>query len=139
VVFHDLAVPGDTSANVDHLAIGPSGVFVIDSEQWTGSVQQGSDGLVWHNHYPLDRTLETVRWEAQQVGRLLGTRIHPLLCVHGAHVHGDGLAAQGVAIMPAHLLRSALGYDQVLSDADVPRAPKRLPGLRRPQPPRLAQ
>jgi hypothetical protein len=99
--------------------IGPTGVFVIDSKQWTGSVQQGADGLVWHNHYPLDRTLETVRWEAQVIGRLLGTRIAALLCVHGAYVHGGGLHAQGVAIVPAHLLRGALGYERVLSDADV--------------------
>jgi hypothetical protein len=119
VVFHDLAVPGNTSANVDHLVIGPTGVFVIDSKQWTGSVHQGTDGLAWHNHYRLDRTLETVRWEAETVGRLLGTRTAALLCVHGAHVHGGGLHARGVAIVPAHLLRSALGYDRVLSDADV--------------------
>jgi hypothetical protein len=118
VVFHDLAVPG-SPANVDHLVIGPTGLFVIDSKQWTGSVHQSADGLAWHNHYRLDRTLETVRWEAETIGRLLGTRIRPLLCVHGAHVHGGGLAAQGVAIVPAHLLRSALGYDRVLSDADV--------------------
>jgi hypothetical protein len=119
VIFHDLAVPGNTRANVDHLVIGPTGVFVIDSKQWTGSVLQGADGLVWHNHYPLDRTLEKVRWEAQQVSRLLGSRAAALLCIHGAHVHSGGLHAQGVAIVPAHLLRSALGYDRVLSDADV--------------------
>jgi hypothetical protein len=119
VVFHDLAVPGNTRANVDHLVIGPTGVFVVDSKQWTGSVHQGADGLVWHNHCPLDRSLETVRWEAETIGRLLGTRVAALLCVHGAHVHGGGLHAQGVAIVPAHLLRSALGYDRVLSDADV--------------------
>jgi Nuclease-related domain len=119
VVFHDLAVPGNTGANVDHLVIGPSGVFVIDSKQWTGQVQQGADGLAWHNHYRLDRTLETVRWEAETIGRLLGTRIAALVCVHGAHVHGGGLHTQGVAIVPAHLLRSALGYDRVLSDADA--------------------
>jgi Nuclease-related domain len=119
VVFHDLAVPGNTSANVDHLVIGPSGVFVIDSKQWTGSVHQSADGLAWHNHYPLDRTLETVRWEAQAIGRMLGTRAATLLCVHGAHVHGGGLHVQGVAIVPAHLLRGALGYDRVLSGADV--------------------
>jgi Nuclease-related domain len=118
VVFHDLAVPG-SPANVDHLVIGPSGVFVIDSKQWTGSVHQSADALAWHNHSPLDRTLDTVRWEAQTLGRLLGTRIHPLQCVHDAHVHGGDLHAQGVAIVPAHLLRSALGYDRVLSDADV--------------------
>jgi hypothetical protein len=118
VVFHDLAVPG-SPANVDHLVIGPTGVFVIDSKQWTGSVHQGPDGLVWHNHYRIDRTLETVRWEAETLGRLLSTRTATLLCVHGAHVQGGGLEAQGVAIVPAHLLRSALGYDRVLSDAAV--------------------
>jgi hypothetical protein len=118
VIFHDLAVP-DSPANVDHLAIGPTGVFVIDSKQWTGSVHQSADGLAWHNHYPLDRTLETVRWEAQVIGRLLGTRIAALLCVHDAHVQGGGLHAQGVAIVPAHLLRNALGYDRVLSDVAV--------------------
>jgi hypothetical protein len=118
VVFHDLAVPG-SPANVDHLVIGPTGLFVIDSKQWTGSVHQSADGLAWHNHYRLDRTLETVRWEAETMSRLLGTRVAALLCVHGAHVHGGGRHAQGVAIVPAHLLRSALGYDRVLSDADV--------------------
>jgi hypothetical protein len=118
VVFHDLAVP-DSDANLDHLVIGPSGVFVIDSKQWTGSVHEGSDGLAWHNHYPLDRTLETVRWEARIIGRLLGTRAAAVVCVHGAQVQGGGLNAQGVAIVPASLLRSALGYDRVLSDAEV--------------------
>jgi len=118
VVFHHLAVPG-SDANVDHLLIGATGVFVIDSKQWTGSVHQGADGLVWHNHYRLDRTLETVRWEAETVGRLLGTRPAPLLCVHGAPIQGGGLHAQGVAIVPAHLLRSALGDDRVLSEANV--------------------
>ena len=119
VAFHDLAVPGNTRSNVDHLVIGPSGVFVIDSKQWTGSVHQGADGLAWHNHYRLDRTLDTVRWEAETVGRVLGTRTAALLCVHGAHVQGGGLDAQGVAIVPAARLREALGHDQVMSDGDV--------------------
>jgi hypothetical protein len=30
-----------------------------------------------------------------------------------------GMTCRGVAIVPAHLLRGGLGYDQVLSDADV--------------------
>jgi hypothetical protein len=118
VVFHDLAVAG-SPVNVDHLVIGPTGLFVIDSKQWTGSVHQGADGLAWHNHYRLDRTLETVRWETEAISRILGARAAALLCVHGAHVQGSGLEVQGVAIVAAHLLRSALGYDWVLSDADV--------------------
>jgi hypothetical protein len=118
VVFHDLAMP-DSPANIDHLVLGPSGVFVIDSKQWTGSVHQSPDGLLWHNHYRLDRTLATIRWQAETLGRLLGIPAAPLLCVHGAHIQGGGLRAQGVAIVPATLLRLALGYDQVLSEVDV--------------------
>jgi hypothetical protein len=109
--------PG-SPANVDHLVLGPSGVFVIDSKQWTGSVHQSPDGLVWHNHYRLDRSLATVRWEAEALGRLLGIPAAPLVCVHGAHVNG-GLYAQGVAIVPADRLRDALGHDRVLSEVDV--------------------
>jgi hypothetical protein len=119
VVFHDLAVPGNTSANVDHLVIGPSGVFVIDSKLWSGQVHQSSDGLIWHNHYRLDRTLASLRWQALTLGRLLGVPVAPLVCVHGAHVQGGGLHAQGVAIVPATLLRSALGCERVLPEADV--------------------
>jgi Nuclease-related domain len=118
VSFHDLAMP-DSPANLDHLVLGPSGVFVIDSKQWSGQVHQSSDGLIWHDHYRLDRTLATIRWQAETLGRLLGVPVAPLVCVHGAHIQGGGLRAQGVAVVPATRLRSALGYDQVLSDADV--------------------
>jgi len=118
VVFHDLAMP-DSPANLDHLVVGPSGVFVIDSKQWTGHVHQGADGVVWHDHYRLDRTLATIRWQAETLGRLLGVPVAPLVCVHGAHIQGGGLHAQGVAMVPAYLLRSALGDDRVLLDADV--------------------
>jgi hypothetical protein len=117
-VLHDRAIPG-SPANIDHLVVGPSGVFVIDSKRWTGQVHQDNDGLVWHNHYRLDRAIATIRWQALTLGQLLGVPVAPLVCVHEGHVQGGGLRAQGVAIVPATLLRSALGYEQVLSDADV--------------------
>jgi hypothetical protein len=60
-----------------------------------------------------------VRWEAEAISHLLGTRAAALLCVHGAHIDRGGLHAGGVAIMPAGRLRDALGHDQVLSDGDV--------------------
>jgi hypothetical protein len=51
----------------------------------------------------------------------LGVPVAPLVCVHGAHIQHGGLRAQGVAVVPATLLHSALGYDQVLSDTDIER------------------
>ena len=117
---HDLAMPG-SPAILDHLVVGPSGVFVIDSKQWTGEVHQSVDGLVWHNHYRLDRTLASIRWQAETLGRLLGVPVAPLICVHGAHIQHGGLRVQGVAIVPTTLLRSALGHDQVLSEVNIQR------------------
>jgi hypothetical protein len=120
VSLHDLAMP-DSPANLDHLVVGSSGVFVIDSKQWTGQVHQSADGLVWHDHYRLDRTLATVRWQAETLGHFLGVPVAPLVCVHGARIQGGVLHAQGVAIIPATRLRSALGSDQVLSEVDIQR------------------
>ena len=51
-VLHDLAVPG-SRANLDHLVIGPGGVFVIDSKQYQGRLQLGRSGRLWHGRYPL--------------------------------------------------------------------------------------
>jgi hypothetical protein len=111
-------VPG-SNANVDHLVIGPSGVFVVDSKQYSGRVHQSLDGRAWHNHAPLARQLEVVAWEAATIAHVLGVRVDPLVCVHGAEVADGGLIAHGVAIVPAARLRAALGADPVLSAADV--------------------
>ncbi|GAB3260284.1 hypothetical protein GCM10027425_23350 [Alteromonas gracilis] len=37
-VWHDLHWPGRSRANIDHLVIGPGGVFVVDSKHWSGTV-----------------------------------------------------------------------------------------------------
>jgi hypothetical protein len=116
--LHDLAVPG-AAANVDHLVIGPTGVFVVDSKQYSGRVHQSLDGRAWHNHAPLARQLEVVGWEAATVARILGVRVDPLVVVHGAEVAYGGLIAQGVAVVPAARLRAALGVDPVLSATEV--------------------
>ena len=79
---------------------------------------QSPDRLACHDHYPLEGTLETVRGKPRRSAACWAPH-HALVCVHGAHVHGGGLHAQGVAIVPAGLLRSGLGCDRLLSDADV--------------------
>jgi Nuclease-related domain len=38
-MLHDRRVPGHGSANIDHLAVGPGGVIVIDSKTHRGRVQ----------------------------------------------------------------------------------------------------
>jgi hypothetical protein len=44
-VFHDLRWPGRRYANVDHVVVGPPGVFVIDTKNWSGHIKVQADVL----------------------------------------------------------------------------------------------
>ena len=69
-VLHDLAIPG-SQANLDHVVIGPGGVFVIDSKHYRGRLQLDPSGRLWHGRYPLTPALRAVEFEADQVARVL--------------------------------------------------------------------
>jgi hypothetical protein len=118
-VFHDVAIPG-TPANADHVVVGPGGVVLVDSKRYTGRVWQGPDGRVWHNQYPMDRPLRSLRLECAAIAGLLGVPVRPVVCVHGAHVDMAGLAAGDIDILPAGRLAGVLtAAGQRLSSADV--------------------
>jgi hypothetical protein len=42
-VLHDRRIPG-TKANIDHLVVGPAGVFVIDAKRYTGKIERRDRG-----------------------------------------------------------------------------------------------
>lgn len=37
-VFHDVKWPGRPRANIDHVVLGPPGIYVIDSKNWSGRI-----------------------------------------------------------------------------------------------------
>jgi hypothetical protein len=85
-VLHDLAVPG-SQANIDHLVIGPRGVFAIDSKQYRGRLQLDAVGRLWHGRYPLAPALRAASWEADQAAQILpdpGMAVVPIVAIHGA-------------------------------------------------------
>jgi hypothetical protein len=42
--LHDRLIPGTRASNIDHIAIGPSGVFVIDAKNYRGQVTTKTTG-----------------------------------------------------------------------------------------------
>jgi hypothetical protein len=54
-ILHDLAIPG-SPANLDHLAIGPGGVVLIDSKRYRGQLRLDTNGFLWHGRHPLIST-----------------------------------------------------------------------------------
>jgi hypothetical protein len=53
-ILHDLALSG-SRANLDHLVIGPGGVFVIDSKQYRGRLRLDAVGKLWQAWPPSPR------------------------------------------------------------------------------------
>ncbi len=97
-VLHDLAIPA-SRANGDHLLIGPPGVFLIDTKAWHGTITLAVDGSAWHNGHPLDQTIATVRWEAQQLAGAIGAPVLPLLCVHDTRIPWDEIYVDNVPVL----------------------------------------
>jgi hypothetical protein len=109
-VLHDLAVPR-SRANIDHLAIGPGGVFVIDSKQYRGRLQLDPTGRLWHGRYPLAPTLQAASFEADQAAMVLpdpGMAVVPIVAVHGAQVPWGKVVVGGVPVVAARRLPSML-------------------------------
>jgi hypothetical protein len=109
-VLHDLAVPG-SRANMDHLVIGPGGVFVIDSKLYRGRFQLDSSGRLWHGRYPLAPALRAVSFGADQAAQVMpdpGVVVLPIVAVHGAQVPWGKIFIDGVPVVPARRLPSML-------------------------------
>src|SRR6266545_1635425 len=109
-VLHDVALTG-SRVNIDHLAIGPGGVFVIDSKQYRGRLQLDPSGKLWHGRYPLAPALRAVSFEADQAAKALpdpGVAVVPIVAVHGAQVPWGKVVTDGVPVVSARRLPSML-------------------------------
>jgi Nuclease-related domain len=109
-VLHDLALPA-SQANIDHLVIGPGGVFAIDSKQYRGRLQLDAVGKLWHGRYPLAPAMRVASWEADRAAQVLpdpGMAVVPIVAVHGAQVPWGKVVMDGVRVVTARRLPSML-------------------------------
>jgi Nuclease-related domain len=109
-ILHDLAIPG-SRANIDHLVIGPGGVFVIDSKQYRSRLQLDPTGRLWHGRYPLGPALRAVSFEAAQAAQVLpdpGVVVRPIMAIHGAQIPWGKVLMDGIPVVPAKRLPSML-------------------------------
>jgi hypothetical protein len=71
-VFHDVPV-GARGANIDHVVIGPGGVFTINTKNLTGSIRVNPRSIV-HNGFRTD-FLPKATAEAHRAARLLSAAV----------------------------------------------------------------
>src|SRR5438270_6831165 len=94
VVLHNVFAPGHRW-NADHLLIGPGGVIVLDSKNYSGRVQV-SKGTLWRGKYPCDYELAAAGKHAKVVGSVLGVDVIPALCIHTAQLPTGHFPVEGM-------------------------------------------
>lgn len=115
--LHDVRWPGRRLANIDHIAIGPGGVVIIDAKNWTGNVTI-KDGTLRQNGYSRAREVDGAYEAGAAVAMLLAPEvrgtIRSVICLAGQEHEpvdvGRGVIAIGrlqlarwLAGMPAQL------------------------------------
>lgn len=113
-VLHDrLLKPGASDANLDHLAVSPAGIHLIDAKNWVGDVTV-HEGSLWQHWTTNDGRksackndeLQKVRRMAADVQKIIGRAVTPVLCLAGTG--GDNFAGsetvRGVHVVPVHRL-----------------------------------
>jgi hypothetical protein len=103
-VLHDLAVPG-SRANIDHLVIGPTGLWVVDTKTLRGHIEVRW-GRAWVGGAPLPTG--AVRWEAEVVSDRLGMPARPVIALHGEALPWRAKRCDGVTVVAAARLARRL-------------------------------
>lgn len=109
--LHDVHWPGRPLANIDHIAIGPGGVVVIDAKNWTGSVTL-EGGTLRQNGYRREREVEGAATAAGAVAALFQPQhrsgVRAAICLAGqeqaATACSPGVVVVGRLQLPALLM-----------------------------------
>lgn len=133
-VLHARAVPRDTEGvsdgRIDHLVIGPSGVYAIDSEKWDKRlpVRTLSHLKLFHGPFNKKDRLDEARWEAEQASRMLSERVgfevpvQPSVAIYGPSIPWKVMRVRDVDVYAGNQARGYLRRrPKILDEADVRR------------------
>jgi Nuclease-related domain len=112
VALHRRAIPGSDSV-IDHLVIGPAGVFALDSERWDRRlpVRQVSAGPLYHGPFSReDRLRHAARDSAQAAGQLSQAldeeiSVRPAMAIYGPRIPWIVASLDGVDVFPGRRVR----------------------------------
>ncbi len=110
--MHILPIP-DSEEQIDHLVIGPAGVFAIDSEDWDKRmpVRTSNHRQLWHGPHSMKDRLEHAHWEADQAASLLSAEagtpvtVRAAMAVYGPKIPWDVAEIRDVDVFSGDRLR----------------------------------
>jgi hypothetical protein len=123
VVLHDRRVPG-YGGNVDHIAIGPSGVWAIETKSIAGKVEIHGDSLTIGRRKQ-DKAVDQVYREATAVQIAmanwltpLGLTVTPVICLHRGELPWFNKTVRGVRLASGRQLVRLLRDGEARLSAD---------------------
>ena len=118
VVMHDVAWPGRPRANLDHVLVGPGGVLVVDTKNWSGTVTADTDRGLRSNGYRKAKEVQAVEAARQAllplVLALSADVVAGLICLAAQDQEPIRLDGGVVVVGRAQLLQHVLDRPAVL-------------------------
>ena len=108
-------IPGSREY-IDHLVVGPTGVYAIDSEKWDSKVpvRTLNGKRLYRGPESQKDRLEHAVWEAGRAGEVLSTAlgteiaVRPALAIYGPRIPWDVATIRGVDVFTGKTLRKYL-------------------------------
>lgn len=104
IALHELPWPGRTGSTIDHVVVGPGGVFVIRVESWTGTIEV-RDEVLTQDGRSREQTVDLAARAAIAVQGIVPARCFPVICFAGAPL---ACSARGVMISSSPTVRLQL-------------------------------
>jgi hypothetical protein len=113
--LHRRPIP-DSAEVIDHLVIGPTGVYAIDSEKWDKQlpIRTRNGKQLWLGPESKKDRLEHARWEAGQASERLSAKlgmeitVQPALAIYGPKISWDIAHIRGVDVFSGDRLQKYL-------------------------------
>lgn len=135
VVAHDLPMPR-SRANIDHVVIGPTGAFTIETKRYANGVTINR-GRVRASGRGADRIVDQAKGQAKAMSGRLGLPVAAIVVVHGGVTLGwfSSPTVDGVRFCSPGRLRRVIAKRPVtLTSAEVTQAAERILGSDRHEP-----
>jgi hypothetical protein len=115
LAWHARPIPGSIEV-IDHLLVGPTGVYAIDSEKWDKKmpIRTRNGKQLWHGPDSKKERLEHARWEAGQARERLSAAlgrdisVRPVVAVYGPSIPWDIATIREVDVLSGDRLRKYL-------------------------------
>ena len=132
--MHARPIP-ESQDQIDHLVVGPAGVFAIDSENWDKrlAVRTKKGTQLWHGPFSKKDRLQHAQWEAQRAADLLTgatgkpVSVRAAMAVYGPRIPWDVATIREVDVFSGPRLRKYLrrrarnGEVRPLTDEEIER------------------